>query len=149
MKSMILLTVKSRGIMNRIIAKLSILFVAIIVSGCCFVKEDVSCDEYEKQIDSLRCEAVNNNGYAIKQLHEYYQSVDKEWEMIAYYMVLSERYSDRASNYAIYDIISRDVKLSQDSRWIDFSIKYLKKGVELNDTNCIKEWQKLKNTYLP
>lgn len=146
---MILLTVKSRGIMNRIIAKLSILFVAIIVSGCCFVKEDVSCDEYEKQIDSLRCEAVNNNGYAIKQLHEYYQSVDKEWEMIAYYMVLSERYSDRASNYAIYDIISRDVKLSQDSRWIDFSIKYLKKGVELNDTNCIKEWQKLKNTYLP
>lgn len=135
--------------MNRIIAKLSILFVAIIVSGCCFVKEDVSCDEYEKQIDSLRCEAVNNNGYAIKQLHEYYQSVDKEWEMIAYYMVLSERYSDRASNYAIYDIISRDVKLSQDSRWIDFSIKYLKKGVELNDTNCIKEWQKLKNTYLP
>lgn len=149
MKSMILLTVKSRGVMNRIIAKLSILFVAIIVSGCCFVKEDVSCDECEKQIDSLRCEAVNNNGYAIKQLHEYYQSVDKEWEMIAYYMVLSERYSDRASNYAIYDIISRDVKLSQDSRWIDFSIKYLKKGVELNDTNCIKEWQKLKNTYLP
>lgn len=97
-------------------------------------------------IDSLRLEVIcKNNIDVLPQLHEYYKSINKEWEMIAYYMVLSDR-GYAPVDYMIYKIISTDTVLHKE-KWENVALKYLRHGVELNDTNCIKTWNELNSSY--
>lgn len=112
------------------------------IQGCRFYNSEREVCE-SRYRDSLRKEIIfNNNKSAALPLHRYYKSIGKEWEMIAYYIVLSEYYSDTTSNYAIYDIIVRDSILSHDNEWNNLALKYLGKYTALNDSNTTKVWGK-------
>lgn len=125
--------------------KIFILFLFGICHSCCFY--DSRAEQAEKEmVDSLRLEVIGKNNIdVLPQLHEYYKSIDKEWEMIAYYMILSNR-GYAPADYMIYKIISTDTALHKE-KWENVALKYLRHGVELNDTNCVKIWNELNSSY--